>query len=49
MLAESAGDGDAARYRLAGHESYVRVHAMSDDGAALWTQPIYDDAKLKRV
>ncbi len=47
ILAEGSGDG--ARYRLAGHEAYVRVQAASDDGARLWTQPIYDDARLKRV
>ena len=49
VLAEGAGAGDAARFRLTGREPYVRVHAMSDDGAALWTQPVYDDARLRRA
>ncbi len=49
VLAECSGAAETARYRLGGNEAYVRVHAASEDGAALWTQPVYDDARLKRV
>jgi hypothetical protein len=45
----SEGSGESARYRLSGHEPYVRLEAASDDGAMLWTQPVYDDARLRRV
>ena len=47
ILAE--GSGEAARYRLSGHEPYVRVEATSDAGAMLWTQPVYDEARLRRA
>jgi hypothetical protein len=43
------GSGESARYHLSGQEPYVRVEAASDDGAMLWTQPIYDNARLKPV
>ena len=40
--------GATAEYRFQGNEQYVRVCAMSDNGAMLWTQPIFDAKKLRR-
>lgn len=31
-------------YRIEGGEPYIRVRAMSEHGAALWTQPVCDEA-----
>jgi hypothetical protein len=35
--------GTQGEYRLAGNEKYVRIRAMAESGAQLWTQPVYDD------
>lgn len=40
--------GRAARFTLTG-ESYVRVEALGENGAMLFTQPVYDPARLHRV
>jgi hypothetical protein len=40
--------GKAARYHFEGNEKYVRVRALSENGAILWTQPVYDADKLRR-
>lgn len=40
--------GARGEYRLAGNEKYVRVHAIAESGHQLWTQPVYDDAKLSQ-
>jgi len=45
ILAEQYGDH--GEYNLVGSESYVRVRVLSDYGSMLWTQPVYDDNKLK--
>lgn len=34
--------GERAEYKLKGNEPYVRVQVISEHGAMLWTQPIYD-------
>jgi hypothetical protein len=39
--------GRKVKYRLSGDEAYVRVQASSESGAMLWTQPVYDDARLR--
>jgi hypothetical protein len=38
--------GRRAEYRLRGTERYVRVHASSEGGTGLWTQPVFDEAGL---
>jgi hypothetical protein len=40
--------GVTAEYRFKGNEQYVRVCAASDNGAMLWTQPIFDANRLRR-
>jgi hypothetical protein len=47
ILAEASGE--SARYRLSGSEAYVRVQAASGDGSMLWTQPLYDDQRLRKM
>lgn len=37
-----------ARFTLTG-ESYVRVEVIGENGAMLFTQPVYDPARLQRV
>lgn len=39
--------GRSAVLRFDGKEPYIRIRAMSEHGAALWTQPVYNDALLK--
>ena len=39
----------AAKYQLKGNEKYVRVRAASDNGAILWTQPVYDADELSQT
>jgi hypothetical protein len=34
-------------YAFTGDEMYVRVEAVNASGAQLWTQPIYDDTRVK--
>lgn len=41
--------GKTGVFRLAGSEPYVRVQAVSEHGASLWTQPVYDAGRLKHV
>lgn len=40
--------GRDARFTLT-EESYVRVEALGENGAMLFTQPVYDPARLQRV
>jgi hypothetical protein len=41
--------GPIGEYRLKGDEPYVRVQAISEHGAALWTQPVYNNDKLQYI
>jgi hypothetical protein len=40
--------GDHGEYRLDANEQYLRVQIISEHGAMLWTQPIYQDALFKK-
>jgi hypothetical protein len=40
--------GDHGEYYLSGVELYIRVQIISEHGAMLWTQPIYQRALFKR-
>jgi len=44
----AAVTGREARFTLTG-ESYVRVEVIGENGAMLFTQPVYDPARLQRV
>lgn len=41
-------DGEIGVYTLTGEEKYVRVEALSEHGAMLWTQPVYDSQYICR-
>ncbi|NJD02465.1 MAG: hypothetical protein FIA99_07695 [Ruminiclostridium sp.] len=36
--------GEKGRYIVSGNEMYIRVQVISEHGAMLWTQPIYNNA-----
>jgi len=38
--------GEYAEYKMDGSEIYVRVQVVSEHGAMLWTQPVYDRDKF---
>ncbi len=40
--------GELGEYKMEGSELYVRAQVISEHGAMLWTQPIYDRAKFLR-
>ncbi len=40
--------GEYGEYVMDGSELYVRVQVVSEHGAMLWTQPVYDDKKFLR-
>jgi len=40
--------GEFGEYKLEGNELYVRAQVISEHGAMLWTQPVYDESKFKR-
>lgn len=40
--------GKSGTYRMTAKELYVRVEVMSDAGYKLYTQPIYDTARMKK-
>ena len=40
--------GQEARFTLTG-ESYVRVEVIGENGSMLFTQPVYDPDRLKRM
>lgn len=40
--------GVSGEYDMNGSELYVRVHVISEHGAMLWTQPLYDDSRFIR-
>lgn len=40
--------GEYGEYAMNGSESYVRVQVISEHGAMLWTQPVYDDSIFLR-
>ena len=40
--------GEYGEYKMDGSELYVRAQVVSEHGAMLWTQPIYDDSKFTR-
>jgi len=39
--------GEYAEYKMNGTELYVRVQVVSEHGAMLWTQPIYDGDRFQ--
>jgi hypothetical protein len=39
-------DGSSGKYHLEGDEPYVRVQVMGENGAMLWTQPIYHSGMM---
>lgn len=41
--------GEHAEYIFNGSELYVRVQVISDYGAMLWTQPIYDENRFNKA
>jgi len=36
-------EAETGEYQLTGEEKYIRVEVLSEHGAMLWTQPIYDN------
>ncbi|HHW47231.1 MAG TPA: hypothetical protein GXX14_01255 [Clostridiaceae bacterium] len=40
--------GEYGEYKMDGSELYVRVQVVSEHGAMLWTQPIYDEERFKK-
>jgi len=40
--------GESGKYRIKGDETYIRVQVVSEHGAMLWTQPVYDGDLLSR-
>jgi len=41
--------GEYGLYKIRGDEMYIRVQVISEHGAMLWTQPVYDEARFKKV
>lgn len=40
--------GEHGIYKFQGDEKYVRVEAIGENGAMLWTQPIYDESYFRK-